>query len=127
MPLIKIETTKELERGFQIQLMHEVMNCIQEVLGLPEEDRNIRLVEHDADLFFMKRPYRYIVEICMIAGRSVDTKRKLFTEIVARVNNKLKIPKEQIFIFLNEQPRENWGIRGGIAGCDVEFAHKIEI
>lgn len=28
---------------------------------------------------------------------------------------------------LREIPKENWGIRGGQAGCDVELDFKIEV
>jgi hypothetical protein len=30
-------------------------------------------------------------------------------------------------IILREIPKENWGIRGGQAGCDIELGFKIEV
>ena len=37
------------------------------------------------------------------------------------------IPKNHIKILLREIPKENWGIRGGQAGCDVELGFKVDV
>jgi len=127
MPLIRIDIAKGNDKEFLISLINETMNCIQEVLQLPSNDRNIRLTEFDNELFYMKPPYQLIIEISMFSGRTVETKRKLYQQIVAQLSAVLNLNKEAIFILINEQPKENWGIRGGIAASDLDLGFKIEI
>jgi phenylpyruvate tautomerase PptA (4-oxalocrotonate tautomerase family) len=37
------------------------------------------------------------------------------------------IPKDHIKILLREVAKENWGIRGGQAACDVDLGFKVEV
>lgn len=127
MPLVKIDIEKGNSREFLTQLMQFTMNCVQEVLQLPSNDRNIRLMEYDKGLFQMKEPYRIIVEISLFSGRSVDAKRRLYALLVETFEAELQINKEEVFILLNEQPKENWGIRGGIPASDIDLGFKVEV
>ena len=54
------------------------------------------------------------------AGRSLDAKRALYREIAGGLQE-AGIPKQDVFIVLKEIPMENWGLRGGVAGCDIDF------
>jgi len=97
------------------------------VLELPSDDRNILIMEYEKELFEMKDPYEYLIEISMFSGRTNETKRKLFATIVERLHSKLNIEKESIFIFINEQALNNWGIRGGKSGEDIDLGFKVDI
>ena len=66
------------------------------------------------------------VSIDAFAGRSVDAKRALYRGIVENLGA-LGIPKDHVKVLLRELPRENWGIRGGQAGCDVELGFKVDV
>ena len=127
MPLVKIEIEKGNKKEFLTSLIDLTMNCVQEILKLPSDDRNIRLIEYEKGLFLMKNPYRLIIEISMFSGRTTETKRKLFQLIVNSLFEKLGINKEEVFILINEQPRENWGVRGGLSAGDIELGFKVEI
>ncbi|WP_331710104.1 hypothetical protein [Methylomonas koyamae] len=37
------------------------------------------------------------------------------------------IPPDHVKILLREIPKENWGIRGGQAGCDVGLGFKVDV
>jgi hypothetical protein len=37
------------------------------------------------------------------------------------------VPRLDLCILLQEEPRENWGVRGGVAGCDVELGFEVKI
>jgi hypothetical protein len=39
----------------------------------------------------------------------------------------LGIPVDHVKIVLRDIPKENFGIRGGKAGCDVELGYKIDV
>ncbi len=60
------------------------------------------------------------------AGRSVQAKRNLYTEIVDRLAA-LGIPRDHVLINLNEIQAENWGIRGGQAACDVDLGFDVHV
>lgn len=127
MPLVKVNIEKGKSKKFLAELLHCIMDCVQQSLKLPPDDRNIRLCEFEKDMFFMKQPYSIIIEISLFAGRTIDTKRKLYQSLVSVLSEQLKLKKEEIFILLNEQPKENWGIRGGIAASDIDLGFKVEV
>jgi len=127
MPQIKIELAKGNSNEFLKSLINTVMDSVQEILGLQANDRNIRLMEYDKTLFSTKPPYKILIEISLFSGRTFETKKKLYQTIVSRASEKLDLKKEEFFILLNEQPKENWGIRGGIPGNEVDLGFKVEI
>ncbi|MPM06082.1 putative protein.1 [bioreactor metagenome] len=127
MPLVKIETIKGRDRKFLLLLIDSVMNSVQSVLALPADDRNIRLIEYDQELFVMKEPYKYLIEITLFSGRTLNTRKALYANIVSTLEEKAGIRKEEVFIVLNEQPPENWGVRGGTAASDIILDFKVEI
>lgn len=119
MPLIKIEIEKGNDRLFLDALLDITMQCVQDGLNLPSDYKNIRLTEYESGNFFMKSPYRIIIEISMIKGRTNEIKKELFRQIVTRLSEELEIKKEAVFILINEQSKENWGIRGGISATEI--------
>jgi len=66
------------------------------------------------------------VTIAAFSGRSLDAKRALYKTIADRLEA-LGIPRLDVFIVLHEIPKENWGLRGGIAGCDVPLGFKVDV
>jgi len=127
MPFVKISLAKGNDKTFLSKFKEETLNSIINVLKLPSDDKNILIMEYEKELFEMKDPYRYLIEISMFSGRSDETKRLLFSTIVERLYNKLNIEKESIFIFINEQPLNNWGVRGGKSAEDIDLEFKVDI
>jgi hypothetical protein len=66
------------------------------------------------------------ISIDAFAGRSLAAKRELYRAIVQNLEP-LGIPRDHVKIMLREIPRENWGIRGGQAGCDVDLGFLVEV
>ena len=112
MPLVKIELIEGKNLDFLNQLQTTVMDCVQEVLKLPGDDRNIRLLQYKPHFFTMKPPYGILIEITMFSGRSKGIKKLLYQQIVNRLNDVLNVNKESVFIVINEQTLENWGVMG---------------
>jgi phenylpyruvate tautomerase PptA (4-oxalocrotonate tautomerase family) len=127
MPLIKRELAKGKSNKYLSELKATVMDCVAEVLKLPADDRNIRLVEYEKDRFSMKPPYTFLIEVTLFSGRSKETKRTLYRKIVDTLYGNMGIPKDSVFIVLNEQPLENWGIRGGVPADEVKLDFKVNI
>ena len=127
MPLVKIELVKGNSANFLSVLQEQTMNAVATALGLLEDDRNVRLIEYDNTNFSLKNPYKILIEITMFSGRTDATKKMLFKEIVSNLTNSLNIQAAEVFIVLNEQPKSNWGVRGGIPASEIDLGFKIEV
>jgi len=116
---VKQHYTPEQEAG----LIEAVYSALVEAFKITPSERTIRLFVHE--------PHRYVpdpgleqpelhthISIDTFSGRSVDSKRMLYRRIVENLEE-LGIPRNHVEILVREIPRENWGIRGGQAGCDV--------
>jgi len=130
MPFVLIEVRKKYPFEHEVALIEAVHSAIHEAFKNPD-DINVRLMVHEPHRFpsppTKTRPELY-TNICIdcIAGRTLDTKRNLYRLIVEKLEA-LGIPKDHVKILLRENTKEDWGIRGGLAGCDVEFGYTIEV
>ncbi|MCE2689607.1 MAG: tautomerase family protein [Rubrivivax sp.] len=105
----------------QVQAMIEAVYLAQrEALKVPEDDRQIRYIEHRPEHF-----YTY-VEILLFPGRSLQAKKALFRSIVERFGA-LGIAPADIFIVLQEPPLDNWGIRGGQPASEVDLGFSLNV
>ena len=127
MPTVKIELLKGKDQQTLFQIRDIVMDSVVEALQLPTDDRNIRILEYETGMFQMKPPYEMLIEICMFVGRTKDTKRKLFQTIVSKLADNGLIQKEKVFITLNEQAMENWGVKGGIPADELNLGFNVKI
>lgn len=129
MPVVKIDTRRGLPVETKKRLLDAVHDALVTAFKIPDHDRTQRLVEHAPEDFEIPpgKGERYtVVELLVFAGRSVDAKRALYREIVERFEA-IGIPRMDVFIVLLESPVENWGLRGGIAGCDIDFGFNLKV
>ena len=131
MPSVLIEVRKRYPQEEEIALMEAVHVALREAFRILPHDKNIRLIVHEPHRFACppdrEKPEFYThISIDAFAGRSLDAKRNLYMAIVKNLEP-FGIPKNHVKILLREIPRENWGIRGGQAGCDVELGFKVEV
>ena len=131
MPSVLIEVRKQYTPDQEIALMAAVHTALCEAFQIKTTDRNVRLMVHAPHRFACppgrNYPERYThISIDAFAGRSLDAKRALYRTIVDGLAP-LGIPRDHVKILLRESPRENWGIRGGQAGCDVDLGFKVDV
>lgn len=131
MPSVLIEVRKHYSSEQESALMDAVHAALQEAFQILPGDKNVRLLVHEPHRFACpperKYPELYThISIDCFAGRSLDAKRNLYRNIVQQLVT-LGIPKDHIKILLREITPENWGIRGGQAGCDVDLGFKVDI
>jgi phenylpyruvate tautomerase PptA (4-oxalocrotonate tautomerase family) len=96
--------------------MDSLHAALREALKIPERDRLIRYVEHCPEHFAVppSATENYtLIEISIFPGRSLEAKRNLYKDIVARLDV-LGIDAKDIRIVLYEVPLDDWGIRGGV-------------
>jgi phenylpyruvate tautomerase PptA (4-oxalocrotonate tautomerase family) len=129
MPVAKIEVRRSRPEHEVQALMEAVYQAQREALRVPEDDRQIRYIEHKPSHFATsadKSENYTFVEILLFPGRSIEAKKKLYASIVRRFAE-LGIAPSDVFIVLHEPPMENWGIRGGQAATDVEVGYDLNV
>ena len=129
MPLARIEVRKQRPPAEVQALIEAVYLAQREALKVPEHDRQIRYVEHKPEHFAVPpgRSENYtLVEIAIFPGRSPQAKKALYQSIVRRFQA-LGIAPADVFIVLNEQPLENWGIRGGVPASELNLGFELKV
>ena len=131
MPSVLIEVRKRYPQEEEIALMEAVHAALREAFRILPHDKNIRLIVHEPHRFSCppdkEKPEVYThISIDAFAGRSLDAKRNLYMIIVKNLEV-FGIPKNHVKILLREIPKENWGIRGGQAGCDIDLGFKVDV
>ncbi|NQZ89574.1 MAG: tautomerase family protein [Colwellia sp.] len=99
-------------------LIHQSM---QSVLGMPEDKRAHRFIPMNKSDFYYPggRSDNYtVIEINMMEGRKIETKKALIKSIFAAIESELNISPVDIEITIKEQPKHCWGFRG-ITGDEV--------
>lgn len=131
MPSVLIEVRRNYTQEQEIAIMDAVHGALREAFKIMAGDKNVRLIAHEPHRFTCppdrEKPEFYThISIDAFAGRSLDAKRNLYKAIVNNLEP-LEIPKNHVKILLREISKENWGIRGGQAGCDVDLGFKVEV
>lgn len=130
MPLVKIEIRTGKTSEYKQSLFDGIHKALVTALSIPDSDRIQRLYELDADHFEIQenKTDRFtLIEITMFHGRSRDAKKKLYGDIVNNLSENPGIDPQDIFIVLNEPPKENWGIRGGKPADEIDLGFKIDV
>jgi len=129
MPDVLIETRAGWLASNKAAVIEAVHAAMVAALQIPQHDRVLRLIEHVPENFAIppglsERFTR--IEITLFAGRSLDAKRKLYREIVNRLEP-FGVPPTAVKIALIEVPLENWGIRGGHAASDIDLGFSVKV
>lgn len=120
MPVVKIEMCNKWKIETSVLIKNIVMEEIRDAFNLKPSDRNIKVIRYDQDFFELNDPYEIFIEIQLIEGRTKDFKRGLYKSIVASIEEKTMFKRGNIFISLNEQPAENWAVKGGFMADDID-------
>ncbi len=131
MPSVLIEVRQQYPSEREVALIDAVHGALLEAFKILPEDKNVRLLVHEPHRFACPpdrtKPELYThISIDAFAGRSLEAKRNLYQAIVRNLEA-CGIPRDHVKILLREIPRENWGLAGGQAGCDIELGFKIEV
>jgi len=131
MPSTTIDVRTQYTEQQEVALIDAVHSALVEAFKIPPHDRNVRLNVHAPHRFACppqaKHPEAYThVTVSAFSGRSLDAKRALYRGIVDNLA-RLGVPPDHVLILLCEAPPENWGIRGGQAGCDVALGFKVDV
>ena len=119
------ETITRFRRAFS-ELIHQV---VVETLSFPKEKKFHRFIAMDKEDFIFpddKSNDYTIIEILMMEGRSVETKKRLIKTLFAKIEKELELAKENIEIVIIESPAHNWGFRG-MTGDEIKLEYSVNV
>jgi len=129
MPLVQVSVIGEKTPQDKTAIMNAVHAALVEAFGIPEDDRNIRLRSYAPGDWLLPpgKTERYVlVEVFAFAGRSPEAKGRLFSQVVANLGA-LGIEPGDVFVLVVDQPRHNWGIRGGQRADLVDLGFDVQV
>jgi phenylpyruvate tautomerase PptA (4-oxalocrotonate tautomerase family) len=129
MSQIKIYGIKEQLNPIKQKLSETIHACVVEVLAFPKEKRFHRFFPMEAEdmLYGAGRSNAYtIIEIMMIEGRSVETKKRLIKMLFEQIEKEIGIAVNDIEICIQEAPSSHWGFRG-MTGDEVLLDYKVKV
>lgn len=123
MPLVRISLREGKSPEYHTTLMEQIYLAMREAMGTPENDRFATISEHKASCFNNSGDYGgidrsddlVIIQMTILAGRSVDQKKALYAAIADRLSKAPGLRKEDIFVNLLEVAKEDFSIGNGIA------------
>lgn len=111
------------------QLSDVIHSCVMDVLELPRDKRAHRFFPMERENMFYPegRSDAYtIIEISMMEGRTVATRKRLVRLLFDRIQEQVGIRHQDIEICIEEYPSCNWGFRG-MHGDEVKLSYTITL
>lgn len=129
MSQIKIYGIAERLNPVRSELSTVIHSCVMDALGLPADKRAHRFIALGPEDMLLPggRTDAYtIIEISMIEGRTVETRKRLIRLLFDRIQEKVGIEYQDIEICIYESPACNWGFRG-MHGDEVELNYEVNV
>ena len=131
MPSVLIEVRQQYPADIEKGIMDAVHSALRECFKILPGDRNIRFLAHQPQHFECppdrEQPQYYThISIDCFTGRSIEAKRALYQTIVKNLEA-FDIPNDHVKILLREITPDNWGIRGGLAACDIDLGYDLNV
>jgi len=129
MAQVKVYGIKEQLIPIRETLSDVIHTCIVEALVFPEDKRAHRFFPMEKENMFYPsgRSDAYtIIEITMIEGRSIESRKKLIRLLFDKIQSEVGITYQDIEICILESPAHNWGFRG-MHGDEIKLNYKIEV
>ena len=127
MSQIKIYGLKDSLKDHQAKLSDAIHKAVVEALAYPVNKKFHRFIGLDQSdfIFPADRSSSYtIIEISMLEGRSVETKKTLIQSLFQYIEQDTGIAPQDIEITIFESPKHNWGIRGQ-CGDELMLSYKV--
>jgi len=127
--MIVIYGIKEQLNPIKATMSNVIHQCMMDVLGMPEGKRAHRFVPLNKDDYFYPddRTDQYtVLEINMMEGREVETKKSLIKALFKKFEEQLNISPINLEITIKEQPPHCWGFRG-ITGDEAKLNYKVNV
>jgi len=123
MPLVKLW----MRRGKSPEYLRTASDCVHDALvaqaNVPADDRFQIIQQLDTDALIAHPTYAgvnrsddlIVIEITLNQGRTLEIKKSLYADIVARLARELDVRPDDVLISLIEVTKENWSFGNGLA------------
>ncbi|GEN23947.1 tautomerase family protein [Halomonas cupida] len=128
--MIVIYGIKEHLNPIKAQLSDIIHECMQSVLGMPEDKRAHRFIPLAAEDFYYpggRTPAYTVIEINMMQGRSPDTQKALIKALFSKIESDIGIAPIDVEVTIKEQPAHCWGFRGLTGDEARDLAYSINV
>lgn len=128
--MIVIYGIDEKLNPIKAKLSEVIHGCMMSALGMPEDKRAHRFIPMSKDNFYFPggRTDAYtVIEINMMAGRKIETQKKLIKSIFHEIENQLSISPVDVEIIIKEQPAHCWGFRGMTGDEANDLKYKVNV
>lgn len=112
------------------ELSAAIHRAMQSVLGMPEDKRAHRFIPMDKSDFYYPdgRSDNYtVIEINMMEGRKVATKKALIQCIFEELETSVNLLPIDVEITIKEQPAHCWGFRGMTGDEVADLKYKVNV
>ncbi|OPX56871.1 Tautomerase enzyme [Oceanospirillum multiglobuliferum] len=128
--MVVIYGIKEHLNPIKADLSDVIQQSMTQALGLPEDKRAHRFIPLDKSDFYYPsgRSDAYtVIEVNMMEGRQVDTKKALIKALFSHIEAQLGISPVDIEITIKEQPAHCWGFRGMTGDEVADLKYKVNV
>ncbi len=129
MAQVKIYGLKKSLDDIQNELSQTIHECIVQKLSFPKDKKYHRFIKLDeGDMIFPddKSDNYTIIEIMMMEGRTIETKKNLIKSLFQNIEKDLNISSSDIEICILESPASNWGFRG-MTGDEIKLNYQVKV
>ena len=129
MPLVRIDLNKDAPTERVRIVSQAVYGAMIEIANVPVNDKFHIVTRHSADeIIYPEDGYlgvRYsqdliIIQVTWVGGRSTDVKKQFSRRIADEIHAKAGVRKEDVWINLVDDGREDWSFGNG----DMQYAPK---
>ena len=128
--MIVVYGIKENLNPIKSQLSDVIHKSMQAVLGMPEDKRAHRFIPmNKSDFYYPEgRSDNYtVIEINMMEGRQIETKKALIKSLFSNIESSLNILPVDVEITIKEQPKHCWGFRGITGDEAQDLKYRINV
>ena len=128
--MIVVYGIRERLNPIKAELSDAIHDCMQSVLGLPEDKRAHRFVPLDRDDFYYPggRSDAYtVIEINMMSGRKPETQKALIKTLFQVLEDRLALSPIDVEITIKEQAPYQWGFRGMTGDEAKDLKYQITV
>ena len=128
--MIVIYGIREQLDPIKAKLSDVIHQCMKSVLGMPEDKRAHRFMPLAKEDFYYPggRSEAYtVIEINMMAGRTVETQKALIKALFQEIEQQLAIAPVDIEITIKEQQPYQWGFRGMTGDEAKDLSYKVKV
>jgi 4-oxalocrotonate tautomerase len=123
MPFVRIDLIQGKSVEYRKTLGDIIYRAMVDLINVPENDKFQVISEHPPEELNLSESYLgnhyskdvILIQITLMAGRSVELKKAFYKRIADDIHMQLKTSREDVVINLVEVAKENWSFGGGIA------------